>query len=55
MKKQTWGGSRPGSGRPKTGNKSIHIRIDSEANEILKKIKKKGEFVSQAIKKFKEQ
>jgi len=55
MNKNKRGGRRPGAGQPKKDTKPIHVRIDSEAYEIYQKVEKKGEFVSEAIKKLKEQ
>ena len=55
MKQETRGGSRPGSGRPKKDTVGIHVRIDQIAYAILQEVDKKGEYISEAIKKFKEQ
>mgnify|MGYP000873117660 CR=1 FL=1 len=55
MNEKNWGGKRPGAGQPRKNTKSIHVMVDAEAYEIYQKVEKKGEFVSEAIKKLKEQ
>jgi len=55
MNEKNWGGSRPGAGRPKKHTVAIHVRIDQDAYAILQEVDKKGEYISEAIKKFKEQ
>lgn len=55
LNKDKRGGARPGAGQPKKDTVGIHVRIDKEAYMIISNIRKKGEYISEAIKKFKEQ
>lgn len=55
MNTETRGGRRPGAGRPPKDSKPICVRIDQDAYAILQEVDKKGEYISEAIKKLKEQ
>ena len=49
-KKSSWGGARPGSGRPKVSVKSYYLRATQEVADILDGVKgSKSQFVNDCI------